>query len=167
MYEQYNTQNHSLVSQLLGAVNVRKGWRDRTFRIAPLSALHYRYRYGRCDSSAALRTCPAPATSGGGKNARLRPGVSPSAALPGAGMPESRVSTPARSGPLYLHFVLCFKMMLQDEEIFEPQFPTCRAVRPDRILMITFESVMRWCRRMGIRQMAGVYLEADLSWFLI
>ena len=27
----------------------------------PLSALNYRYRYGRCDSSAALRTYPAPA----------------------------------------------------------------------------------------------------------
>ena len=48
----------------------------------------------------------------------------------------------AHTPPLYLHFGLVFKMMLQDEEILESKIPICRAVRSDRILMITFDAAI-------------------------
>jgi hypothetical protein len=48
-----------------------------------------------------------------GKDARLRPGVSPSPAVPVAGMLRPKRPRPAHTLPLYLHFALGFKMMLQ------------------------------------------------------
>jgi hypothetical protein len=85
-------------------------------------------------------TCPTPRARRHPGDSQIMPGIGPSphrtaplSDAPCAGTLRPRRPTPARRCRLYRHFALGFKLISQDEEIIEPQFPTCRAVRSDRL----------------------------------
>jgi len=59
----------------------------------------------------------------------------PLQAIPGTGIPHSRRPATRRRRHLYLHFELSYRMVLQGEEILEPQMSIRLDARPDRLLV--------------------------------